>query len=479
MSFRIFGKNAAIYLIGNVALRLVSFILIPFYTRYLSLNEYGLLEIMLVSAQLLAFIMSLGMADSFLRFYKEHAITKTVDKLMGSTLLSIVFSGIVTTILCLALLPRLFNTIFHIESGMQMLSLACGAAFTQTLVLQLLAYFRARNEALKYAVSSIITAVFILLSIIIFVISFRMGVAGVFIAQIVAYLILILCLSLYIIPKTRLSCSGAAIRENVIFGFPLIFALCGWHIMAISDRYFLSYFESLAIVGIYSLGMKISHMLYVIIVRPFSLAYYPYLFSNIDDPHIEKIVAKLFSYLALILVLAGFYMILLSREFIALIAPPEYYSAYKVLICAIPVALFSGINCWVFGILSIVKKTNVIGIVLVFTTGLNLTLNYFLVPMYSWFGAILATTVAYLISVIALFYVAVKSFEVEFEWGRLYVTFKIAIILLLLTITSFYISSYMSYFAIILIPFLPFWLGFFNVEEKAFIKAFGRRLFLI
>jgi len=469
MSLRLLGKNAIIYGVGILALRLVAFLPIPLYTRYLAISEFGLLEILLVTIQLMIFMMRLGSIPTFMRFYSDHANKNTIGELLGSTLLVILAGGIVTTSLCLLLLPHLFS-ILHIESSRQMLALACGVAFTQALTIDLLTYFRAGKKPLLYTIASVCLAAFILLFIFVFVVLLKLRVTGVLLAQIAANSIAFLCLSVCVFPRTGLSCSIAVIRRNLAFGIPLIFAMCGWLFMRISDRYFLGYFESLAVVGMYSLGVKMASIMQLFIARPFELAFLPYVFSQADNPQLGKIFGKVFSYLMLMSVLAGFGIILLSRELIMVAGPEEYHSAYKAVICAVPVFVLTGLYCWVYGILCTIKKTWVIGMMLSFATGLNLILNYLMIPTYGWFGAILATTLSYLVCVVALFLVALKYFTVEFEWRKLLVISLIMLILLLLSVASFNISSYVSYAAIILILFLPFVLGFFDIQEKAIIK---------
>ena len=71
MDIKHLGKNIGIYSIGNAALRSVSFLLIPIYTRYLSLDNYGLLDICIVTIQILIIFTGLGMPQSLIRFYTE------------------------------------------------------------------------------------------------------------------------------------------------------------------------------------------------------------------------------------------------------------------------------------------------------------------------------------------------------------------------------------------------------------------------
>ena len=156
----------------------------------------------------------------------------------------------------------------------------------------------------------------------------------------------------------------------------------------------------------------------------------------------------------------------------------QYSSAYIVVICAAPLIVLTGVYVWVNGILSVIKKTYLIGVTLSISTALNLVLDFFLISRYGWYGAIAATNLSYLISVSILLFFAVVHFKVRFERRKLNVVFAIALILSLLSILSFYVTHYVAYCTIILIPILPFLLGFFDSNEKKSINELASHLSL-
>jgi O-antigen/teichoic acid export membrane protein len=64
-------KDTLIYGVGNIAIKLVGFILIPFYTNtaYFSVAEFGALGILEITAQVLAVVLSLSLPQSLFRWY--------------------------------------------------------------------------------------------------------------------------------------------------------------------------------------------------------------------------------------------------------------------------------------------------------------------------------------------------------------------------------------------------------------------------
>ena len=67
-----FFKHSSIYAIGNIINRLGAFLLLPVYTNYLSVAEYGTLELFYVTMSIVSGFLAVGMAHATLRFYFDH-----------------------------------------------------------------------------------------------------------------------------------------------------------------------------------------------------------------------------------------------------------------------------------------------------------------------------------------------------------------------------------------------------------------------
>ena len=63
--------HSSIYGLGTVVSRLVAFILLPLYTRYLTPTDYGVLETIDISSGIIGIVVTVGIARSLSRFYYE------------------------------------------------------------------------------------------------------------------------------------------------------------------------------------------------------------------------------------------------------------------------------------------------------------------------------------------------------------------------------------------------------------------------
>ena len=72
------GKNIAFVALGNIASKLMSFLLIPFYTAILTTTEYGTADLMTTTVNLLMPFFTLLISESILRFALDAESNKAV-----------------------------------------------------------------------------------------------------------------------------------------------------------------------------------------------------------------------------------------------------------------------------------------------------------------------------------------------------------------------------------------------------------------
>ena len=72
------GKHALIYGLGIVLSRAVSFIMLPIYTRYLTPSDYGVMELIGMTLDVISMIAGAQIALGILRYYHkaQHVVEK-------------------------------------------------------------------------------------------------------------------------------------------------------------------------------------------------------------------------------------------------------------------------------------------------------------------------------------------------------------------------------------------------------------------
>ena len=95
-------KHSLIYFLGNMLGRLAGFIMLPIYTRVLTTGDYGVLEILSLSADILGMLAGLGIRQAVMRlyyFYDEerdrHGVVSTASFLLLGIFGAITLAGFV------------------------------------------------------------------------------------------------------------------------------------------------------------------------------------------------------------------------------------------------------------------------------------------------------------------------------------------------------------------------------------------------
>ncbi|KKM75879.1 hypothetical protein LCGC14_1385730, partial [marine sediment metagenome] len=101
-----------------------------------------------------------------------------------------------------------------------------------------------------------------------------------------------------------------------------------------------------------------------------------------------------------------------SPLLVRILAPSEYRQAYLVTLCILPVAVITGVYYWASALIHIAKKTYLIGVTAAMAAGLNLLMNYLLIPRLGWVGAAIATNAALLFATTGIFILGMQCFPV-------------------------------------------------------------------
>lgn len=419
MSLKLFGKNSLIYSFGNVALRISSFLLIPLYTNYLSIAEYGILATLLITIQFLMKLINFGLLNSLMRFMPEYRENNQVGRFMASAMLLNLTSGAVISLLAATVLTPVLRTVFHADNVSNYIVLTTLAAFAQSLCINSMSYFRANNKGAAFSLLNILISLAIIGGNILVVTHTNLRIHGVMLVQIISYGFFWILITGYILAREGFGISPAIYSRLYRFGYPLIFANIGGLLVNTSSVYFLGYFTNLETVAIYSLALKIAQISSMVLVLPFQYAYEPFVFSNMKNPHLDKLVSKLTTVLVGSFLVVSFGIVVTFRDLIRLMAPAEYYPAYKYVYLLLPAIGFIGLSYIGQSLLHLENKTKTSGFTIGLVAAISVTINYFLVQVIGIDGVVIAYNFKQITVGVLMMALGIKTFYVPLEWRRL------------------------------------------------------------
>lgn len=476
MSIKDFSKNTIIYSIGSIGIRFSAFLLLPLYTKYLSVENFGFLQTLLLTIQIMITVIDVGVRSSIVRFLEEYKINNNIGLLLGSSLFINFLSSIIVTFISYLILVPFFNGIVDSENISKLILLVSLTAIFQTLSLNIMAYYRAQNESLRYMLVSIGAAVLLIVNTIIFLIYLEMEIEGVLISQIITYFFVWFSASIINFAKHGFSISKSAIRQIFHFGYPLIFAMSGDLITSTTAVYFLTFFHGLTEVAIYSLGFKLAQIATMIIIGPFQMAYEPYIYSQQDNPKLKTIIAQLTTYLLLSFGLISFLLVYILRDLMNILFTSSYSSSYFIVFFILPGIGLIGMQYIAQSLLHLKNKTNITGITIATVTILSIIINYFFIQYWSITGLIISYNIAMVLTTFVLFKYGLKEFPVKFEIKRLIIGTIIFLFLIsliwLLHKSPDYIFYSLPIISIFICIYALFHYKYFNTNEIKFIDEY-------
>jgi O-antigen/teichoic acid export membrane protein len=388
-------KHTSIYTVGNLATKAVGLIMIPVYTHFLTPREYGTLDMLDLTIILFGMIVGVGMGSAIFRFYYAAETDPERREVVGSALL---FSTLVAGAVGLAVIlgaDPISRAIFRGPGFSFYLRVAIVSFWVGTMAETCRNYLRVRQRSAFFVAAALVQLV-VSLGLNIYFIAFRrMGVLGFLLSSLITNLLASAALLVHTLAETGFRISLPRTRAMLAFGAPFVLTGIGAFILNFADRYFLNVYAGLGQVGIYALGYKFGFMLNMLAVAPFLQMWEAQMFVVEKEPNAPAVYARIFEYLAALLLLAVLGLSIFIKDIMRVVATPEYFAAWRI----VPiVALAYVFNGWAqyfrLGML-LTRRTKVIAVVMTGTGIVTLVLYVILIRAHHALGAAVATLLSF------------------------------------------------------------------------------------
>lgn len=412
-------KNTVIYMVGNFGSKILTFLIVPLYTHYLSTSEFGTYETIVSILGLISPLCILAIHEGILRwllgsFEKRGEIIST-----GASIYLI--------LICITeMIIMIFSIITHWKYSIFFGLLLLGS--TLQTVLQFSARGLQSNKV--FAFSGIIYTTVMLLLNLVCVIILRMNIIGMFISSIIASFVSVLYIGVSL--KNTVSIQKKLINKTVAkdmlkYSILLVPNDISWWIMSISDRIMLSYMINPSATGIYSIACKFPSII-SILHTIFYQAWQEQAVLEYKSEDRDQFYTKVFNTymkLALCVVLV---LIPLSKWVIITFINASYQSGYIYLGLLYLGAIFSSFSGFYgTGYISAkdtknAMKTTFIGAVV------NVVINIILIPIIGIWAACLSTFIGYCIVWIIRVKQTRKYFLIKVNWSVFMILFSLNVI---------------------------------------------------
>jgi len=406
-------SDTAILGIGTFASKLLVFLLMPFYTEYLSPGEYGTANLISQTANLLIPLACAGICDGLFRFTLDSSEDKPSVLKTGITVLGI------ATAFFLALSPILFF-IDYFDGYAWLIVLYVLAANIHSAFAQ---YIRANDRPKLFALQGIINTSLVIIFNLIFLLGFDMGVTGYVLSVVVADTLV--SIFLFAVAKLHRDIAKGKFKRELMsrmvkYSVPMIPTTIFWWITNVSDRFIITWICGDAVNGLYSASATIP----TIITLVGGIFYEAWQFSAVKDAEQKTksdFFGQIFSYYSSLLFAAGAAIVLFCRIFVVILMAEEYSEAWQFIPTLTMASLFSALTTFM-GSAYLVKKKSMMSFLTSMAGAVtNIILNVLMIPVMGAQGAAVATVISY-----------VTVFIIRTVTAQKYIRFKINYILLMI-----------------------------------------------
>ena len=179
---------------------------------------------------------------------------------------------------------------------------------------------RLQSRSLLYTITNLFKLTLVLSLTLFFIISKKMGLEGIFLAQVIGNSLIVLLLLGYTIKNSRLFFDKSIFRSMNVYGFPLLLANISAVALNVIDRFSLNSLALLKFVALYTFAFKITSVLKLVIVDSIRLALGPMMIKRIDSPDNKRFYSKVLLYSSFVMMFAIVGVSLFAYEITKVIA---------------------------------------------------------------------------------------------------------------------------------------------------------------
>jgi O-antigen/teichoic acid export membrane protein len=415
--FALAGDSAQ-YLIGLAVMGLANMVLLPLYTRYLSPSDFGVYALAEVLALGLISVSSLGFTVSYLKWFADVQ-TQETPVLLGTM---IWVNGVVGLVAGAGLWLFTASAAGRDTLGgeaKQFAWMLLPLILFEVLQNAFLTHLRARRRAMAFSLASVIRLVSMSVLSIWFVAGRGAGLEGVFLGRVLGDFFGLLVLWLLSAPDISLSASLPFARAMTRYGLPVMGSSLIIMILDGSGRFFLKHYGSLEDVGLYAVGIKISSVMRMLIVIPFSGAWGGMLFQIAKKSDAKLIYSKIMSYVLVLSIAIALVFSVFSPLLLTLLATKEF--ARSLLVIPWLLLVHAAVVLQYPASVGIYIGAATKWLLPIFTAGIlvSMILNRVLVPRYGMLGAAWAWLSAWTVITGLMGHLGQRYYALDYEWKPL------------------------------------------------------------
>jgi len=416
------ATTGAAYTAASIFSKLIAVALLPLYTRYLTTGDYGTAEVLFASVVSISIVVRFGLIEALLRFYYKDG--EDPKRVVASTFAALFWFSLLAVAVAMPLAEPISEWVLNpkkppeIAAAPELTRIAIGGLWVLTMFEFMLTLFRLEERARAYFVTTILNVLATIALTIVLVVGLDEGARGLLLGSYATGAVFVVGLIAMHWRQLSLIFDTGLLKRLLRFGLPTMPAEVSLYLLNWVDRIIIVRTLGVAEAGLYSLAVKFSQSVNVL-VRGFQLAWPPLAYSIKDDNEARGAYAVVMTLFvaACAFVVTG--MWLFSRWIARVLADAEFFASWEAVgLISTAVTLYA-IYMVMVVILGRTGRTEFNFPAAIAALVANVALNLLLVPSHGIVGAGVALVVSYGVVVGLMYVFTQRLFPVPYQWGRL------------------------------------------------------------
>ncbi len=383
------AKNTGIFFIANFGSKVLSFLFVRFYTELLSVEEYGIIDLLHTTASLAVPIITLCITEAVLRFSIDDETNR------GKILTNGLFTAVLGNALFVFTAPLLVKVEAFSDNIMWIYLLSVSNS-----VYMITSHFaRGIGNSKLFALSGILHTIFQIALNIILLAGLSLGIKGYLVASVLSNFVV----AGYVFFRGNLyryiikGIDKKYLKAMLIYAIPLVPNSVFWWIMQSSNRYMITFLLSATHNGLYAVANKIPTLITTIS----SIFFQAWQISAVEDANSDdraKFYTNIFQILSSLITIASSGVLIILQPLYKILTEESYYSGWTsvpFLLCA---TIFSCYASFLGTNYVAMKKTKGVFLTTVIGAVVNVSFNFLLIPYVGIRGTAISTFLAFFVT---------------------------------------------------------------------------------
>jgi O-antigen/teichoic acid export membrane protein len=463
------NKKVLYTLIGFLPLS-VSIIFTPLYINYLSVKDYGFINLYSTVIGLIAPILHLGIKDGFgFLYWQNNDSSELIDSFFKKSLSSIAILQIVTMFLFFVFggfILGLFFESFNETYYKPFVLVAGFYAFFLNINDLFFYYFRNKGDTKNFILLNVLSLVLMTLGSILGIIVFNKGLYGAIFGKFIGYSIVVLYFTFKYFRSIEVEFDVKFIKKITYSGFPILLSSLIGAYSSICDKFFLQKYFPLNSMGIYGMALTITYLVDILLI---SFMHYmlPDILNKLKIRESERDIIRSIEEVFHLLSIFCFFVLAVSPVVLKLF-PEDYLEVllYIPFLCIVPFIKFlynlNSLNFYLYKTSRVFLKVQIISSILIFL------ILYFLPVKLHIYGAVIIVILynAIQLTISYLFLIKEKYFILKDK--KLVILYFLVLFLLISLGVLYSMTQYLFLF------FIPIFIYLFilYLTDRHFVSKF-------